>query len=181
MKQDSAAPHNRAAGLSLTQIWQISGPRRAAIIDRREFLRHIAGFRLADAGVTRHTRGESFSSRWKPRFFQKGALMTLLARPFLAATALLMAPLCSLTGARSEGLDLTRASCADFAAMNENDQTQLSLWLAGYFAGSAMRPVLDLEKITAAPAGLTALCAKSPQLPLVGAETRAVFMPAPAP
>jgi hypothetical protein len=113
--------------------------------------------------------------------FQKGALMTLLARPFLAATALLMAPFCSLTGARSEGLDLTRASCADFAAMNENDQTQLSLWLAGYFAGSAMRPVLDLEKITAAPAGLAALCAKSPQLPLVGAETRGVFMPAPAP
>jgi hypothetical protein len=106
--------------------------------------------------------------------------MTRLARPFLAA-ALLIAPICAPSGAHAEGVDLTRASCSDFAAMSENDQTQLSLWLAGYFAGSAMRPLLDLEKITAAPAGLAALCAKSPQLPLVGAETRAVFMPAPAP
>ena len=100
------------------------------------------------------------------------------ATQFLAAAALLLG---SLSGARAESVDLTRASCADFVAMSENDQTQLSLWLAGYFAGSAMRPLLDLEKITAAPAGLTALCSKSPQLPLVGAETRAVFIPAPAP
>lgn len=107
--------------------------------------------------------------------------MTRLARPFLAVAALLVAPLLPLTGARAEAVDLTRASCADFVAMSENDQTQLSLWLAGYFAGSAMRPLLDLEKITAAPAGLAALCSKSPQLPLVGAETRAVFMPAPTP
>ncbi len=111
--------------------------------------------------------------------------MSRLGRPLLAplliAAALLIAPLCAPTVAQAEGIDLTRASCADFTAMSENDQTQLSLWLAGYFAGSAMRPLLDLEKITAAPAGLTALCTKSPQLPLVGAETRAVFMPAPAP
>lgn len=107
--------------------------------------------------------------------------MTRLARPLFAAAVLLTAPICAPIGAHAEGVDLTRASCADFTAMSENDQTQLSLWLAGYFAGSAMRPLLDLEKITAAPAGLTALCAKSPQLPLVGAETRAVFMPAPAP
>lgn len=107
--------------------------------------------------------------------------MTRLARPLFAAAVLLTAPICAPIGAHAEAVDLTRASCADFTAMTENDQTQLSLWLAGYFAGSAMRPLLDLEKITAAPAGLTALCAKSPQLPLVGAETRAVFIPAPAP
>ncbi len=107
--------------------------------------------------------------------------MTPLARPFLAVTALLVANLVLSGAVRAEGIDLTRASCADFAAMSDNDQTQLSLWLAGYFAGSAMRPLLDLEKITAAPAALTALCAKSPQLALVGAETRAVFLPAPAP
>lgn len=107
--------------------------------------------------------------------------MIRLARAFLAVSALPIASLCAPMAAHAEGVDLTRATCADFSAMSENDQTQLSLWLAGYFAGSAMRPLLDLEKITAAPAGLTALCSKSPQLPLVGAETRAVFMPAPAP
>ena len=103
------------------------------------------------------------------------------ATPILAVAALLLASLSLTSSVRAEGVDLTRASCADFVAMSGNDQTQLSLWLAGYFAGSAMRPLLDLEKITAAPAGLTALCSKSPQLPLVGAETRAVFIPAPAP
>lgn len=116
--------------------------------------------------------------RSKP--FLKAPVLTA-ATPFLAAAALLLVSLSLPSSVRAEGLDLTRASCADFVAMSENDQTQLSLWLAGYFAGSAMRPLLDLEKITAAPAGLAALCSKSPQLPLVGAETRAVFMPAPAP
>jgi len=100
------------------------------------------------------------------------------ARSFVIATALLAAALCSPASVYAEDIDLARASCADFSAMNQNDQTQLSLWLAGYFAGSAMRPLLDLEKIMAAPAAIGALCAKSPQLPLVGAETRAVFMPA---
>lgn len=99
---------------------------------------------------------------------------------FRAASLLLVASFTS-SSVRAEGIDLARASCADFIAMSETDQTQLSLWLAGYFAGSAMRPLLDLEKITAAPAGLVALCSKAPQLPLVGPEARSVFIPAPAP
>lgn len=99
-------------------------------------------------------------------------------RSLLAAPLILLA---GLHGARAEALDLSRASCADFVGMNETDRTQLSLWLAGYFAGSAMRPLLDTDKVTAAPAALAELCAKSPQLALVGAETRAVFIPAPSP
>lgn len=102
-------------------------------------------------------------------------------RPLPTAMLLLVASLFVTPSARAEALDLTRASCSDFAAMNETDKTQLSLWLAGYFAGSAMRPLLDLDKITAAPAALTELCSKSPQLGLVSAETRAVFIPAPTP
>jgi hypothetical protein len=99
-------------------------------------------------------------------------------RSVLAAPLLLVM---GLQAAQAEALDLSRASCADFVSMSENDRTQLSLWLAGYFAGSAMRPLLDVEKVTAAPAALAELCAKSPQLALVGAETRAVFIPAPTP
>lgn len=79
--------------------------------------------------------------------------------------------------AAAEPLDLSRASCADFVAMSETDRSQLSLWLAGYYAGGAQRPLLDPERIAAAPAALAELCAKSPQMPLVGAETRAAFMP----
>lgn len=99
-------------------------------------------------------------------------------RSVLAAPLLLVM---GLQAAQAQALDLSRASCADFVSMSENDRTQLSLWLAGYFAGSAMRPLLDIEKVTAAPAALAELCAKSPQLALVGAETRAVFIPAPTP
>lgn len=95
--------------------------------------------------------------------------------------ALIAWPLMAASGAQAESFDLTRATCADFSGMSGNDQAQLSLWLAGYFAGGAQRPLLDLDKINAAPAGLQALCAKSPQLSLLSAETRAVFMPAPAP
>ncbi|WP_156410213.1 HdeA/HdeB family chaperone [Bosea sp. Root381] len=104
--------------------------------------------------------------------------MILLARPLFAA-ALLIAPFAAPVDAHAESLDLTQASCADFAAMSESDRTQLSLWLAGYFAGNAMRPLLDLEKIVAAPAALGALCDKSPQAPLIGPETRSIFITAP--
>ena len=102
------------------------------------------------------------------------------AAPIALLAIVLAAPLVAAP-ARAEPIDLTRASCADFAAMSETDRSQLSLWLAGYFAGGAQRPLLDPERITAAPAALAELCAKSPQLPLVGAETRAAFIPAPTP
>jgi hypothetical protein len=80
-------------------------------------------------------------------------------------------------GAQAEPVDLTGASCTDFMSMTEDDRNQISLWLAGYYAGLGQRPVLDIEKVLAAPAGLMALCTKTPQVPLVGPETRAVFFP----
>lgn len=105
-----------------------------------------------------------------------------MPRPLAYLTVLaalsLPSPLTS-GGARAESVDLAQATCADFTGMNGNDQAQLSLWLAGYFAGGAQKPLLDLDKINAAPGALQALCAKSPQLSLLSAETRAVFAPAP--
>lgn len=99
----------------------------------------------------------------------------------VTALAVLAMAVCAPGGAaHSESLDLTGASCADFTAMAENDRSQIALWLAGYYAGGAQRPLLDVAKVLAAPAELVALCTKSPQLALVGAETRAVFFP-PAP
>lgn len=99
----------------------------------------------------------------------------------VAVLAGMMAALCPADMARAEPIDLMRATCADFVAMNANDRGQISIWLAGYFAGGAQRPLLDIAKITAAPDALTELCAKTPQAALVGAETRAVFIPPPAP
>lgn len=104
---------------------------------------------------------------------QRMRRLTLLA--LMACAGWLPAP-----GAQAEPIDMTGGSCSDFVAMREDDRNQLALWLAGYYAGLGQRPLLDLEKVLAAPAGLMALCAKSPQAPLVGPETRAVFFP-PAP
>lgn len=82
--------------------------------------------------------------------------------------------------ARAQPIDMTGATCADFSKMGGDDRNQLALWLAGYYAGSAQRPHLDPARIAAAPDALSEVCGKAPQTPLVGAETRAVFMP-PAP
>lgn len=101
-----------------------------------------------------------------------------LGRTVTAATALVVLVAVWAGGARAEPIDLMRASCADFASMNSNDQGQIALWLAGYYAGAAQRALLDIEKIAAAPAELLAICMKAPQTPLVGAETRGVFIPA---
>lgn len=106
--------------------------------------------------------------------------MILRLRSLLSLAALLAASTCALQAA-AQSLDLTQAHCSDYVAMSEDDRSQLSLWLAGYYAGGAQRPLLDLDKIKAAPAALAELCAKSPQLPLVGAETRAAFITPPAP
>ncbi|MFN3673880.1 MAG: HdeA/HdeB family chaperone [Bosea sp. (in: a-proteobacteria)] len=101
----------------------------------------------------------------------------------LSRRILLLAALCLSVSspAFAQQLNLMQATCADYSGMSENDRTQLSLWLAGYFAGGAQRPEIDLSRIAAAPAELVALCAKAPQAPLISAESRAVFMPPPAP
>lgn len=103
-------------------------------------------------------------------------------RPLLSIpVALSVMVLSAGHGAKAEALDLMRATCADFMAMSGNDQSQLSLWLAGYYAGGAQRALIDIAKIAAAPAELQAVCTKAPQTPLIGPETRAVFMPPAAP
>lgn len=99
-----------------------------------------------------------------------------VASAFIAVSVLT----CVALPCHAQPVDLTGATCADFSKMSEDDRNQLALWLAGYYAGGAQRPHLDVSRITAAPGALAELCGKTPQTPLVGAETRAVFMP-PAP
>jgi hypothetical protein len=88
------------------------------------------------------------------------------------------AALSSLIGlpAAAQGIDLSRATCADFSGLRDTDQAQMAVWLSGFYAGAAQRPQLDPERLAAAPGALAELCTKSPQLPLVGAETRGVFV-----
>ena len=78
--------------------------------------------------------------------------------------------------AMAQTTDLARATCANFLTLPASDQAQLALWLAGYYAGSAQRPVIDPALTSAAPAALAELCTKTPQIPLIGAETRPLFV-----
>jgi hypothetical protein len=95
-------------------------------------------------------------------------------------TVLALAGALSTGSAVAQTVDMSRGSCSDFTRMGEEDRNQLALWLAGYYAGLAQRPLLDLDKVLAAPGELTTLCTEKPDLPLVGPETRAIFFP-PAP
>jgi HdeA/HdeB family len=72
--------------------------------------------------------------------------------------------------------DLARVTCANFLTLSASDQAQLALWLAGYYAGSAQRPVIEPARTAAAPAALAELCTKTPQIPLISAETRSLFV-----
>lgn len=78
--------------------------------------------------------------------------------------------------AMAQTTDLARATCADFLTLQASDQAQLALWLAGYYAGGAQRPTVDPARTAAAPAALLELCTKTPQFPLIGAETRSLFV-----
>lgn len=105
------------------------------------------------------------SQRWRFR------LAATVALPFVAL---------SQPGS-AQPIDLSAATCADFVQMTPDDRGPLSLWLAGYFAGASQQPLLDAERLIAAPAELSTLCDKSPALRLLGAEVRAVFSGKPAP
>lgn len=99
------------------------------------------------------------------------------SRPRRLLTVLAITGALSTGSAAAQTVDMTQGRCSDFARMEQDDRNQLSLWLGGYYAGLAQRPVLDLDKVTAAPGQLSALCAEKPELPLVGPETRAIFFP----
>jgi hypothetical protein len=79
------------------------------------------------------------------------------------------------TASAQSTTDMSTVTCANFLTLSPTDQAQLALWMAGYFAGSAQRPVIDRSLTAVAPAALAELCAKSPQVPLIGAETRPLF------
>jgi len=182
MKQDSAASHNRASGLIGAQnehkndipvLTPATSYRRIPV-----FCEYAPG-RAARPRPSRHATRRIDPLRRLAAFEERRRIMQRKRR--LTALALLTVMSWLSAGyAHAEPLDLTGASCSDFMTMNEEDRNQISLWLAGYYAGVAQRPVLDIDKVLAAPAGLFAVCTKTPQAPLVGPETRAVFFP-PAP
>jgi hypothetical protein len=77
--------------------------------------------------------------------------------------------------------DLTRATCAQLMDLPRNDRTQLIVWLHGYYAGAAQRAMLDRTKLEDAVTAVQQVCERNRALPLIGAETRSVFLGEAAP
>ena len=73
--------------------------------------------------------------------------------------------------------DLTNATCAVFQTLPARDKDQLTVWLAGYFAGQASRPRINPAVMASLPETMGALCSKTPDVMLIGVEMRALFLP----
>jgi hypothetical protein len=93
-----------------------------------------------------------------------------------AAGAALLAVLAGGGVAQAQVADLTRASCAELLELPRNDQGQLIVWLHGYYAGAAQRPVIDRAKLDAAVAAIRHACEQNHAMPLIGIEARAIFL-----
>jgi HdeA/HdeB family len=100
-----------------------------------------------------------------------------LRRAALAGVAL---ALCAFA-AEARMIDLSKSTCAQFKALAPADKEQVVLWLGGYFAGAAQQPTLDTTRLSAASKAMDEMCAKTPAAPLIGQETRPLFLGPAAP
>jgi hypothetical protein len=73
-------------------------------------------------------------------------------------------------------LDLASATCAQFMGLSRMEKDQIVLWLAGYYAGSAQRPRIDVSLLAGASGSLDELCVKAPATTLIGQETRPLLL-----
>ncbi|MGL4974547.1 MAG: HdeA/HdeB family chaperone [Bosea sp. (in: a-proteobacteria)] len=105
------------------------------------------------------------------------------AKRLLAAIAVasLAATPSNIALAQASTSDLTNATCAAFQTLQPKDKEQLTVWLAGFFAGQASRPRINSALMASLPEAMAALCTKTPEAMLIGAEMRALFLPTQAP
>jgi hypothetical protein len=73
-------------------------------------------------------------------------------------------------------LDLSSATCAQFMGLSRMEKDQIVLWLAGFYAGSAQRPRIDVSLLAGASGALDELCVKAPATTLIGQETRPLLL-----
>ena len=92
-----------------------------------------------------------------------------------SAVALLMALAGSPT-VQAQTADLTRATCAQLMDLPRNDRGQLIVWLHGYYAGAAQRPLLDRSRLEDAFGAMQQLCERNRTMLLIGSEARSLFL-----
>lgn len=110
--------------------------------------------------------------------------MTQAAR--LAALLIAAPAVLAPDRAGAEPADLSTARCADLVRASAPEQREVILWLSGYYAGAAGRPIVDRQWIEAATVAVPQVCAQRREMALIGLEMRALIVgeasvPPPAP
>jgi hypothetical protein len=77
--------------------------------------------------------------------------------------------------AAQEGNDISRLTCAQFVELRQSDREQLLVWLAGYYAGGAQRPIINGRLLTESAGAIDALCRTNPATPMIGSQMRALI------
>ncbi len=92
-----------------------------------------------------------------------------------AGAAALMAAL-AVPAAQAQTADLTKATCAQLMDLPRNDRGQLIVWLHGYYAGAAQRPVIDRAGLEEVVTAIQQVCERNRDLALIGSEARTIFL-----
>ena len=98
-----------------------------------------------------------------------------MKRSGAGAIALLLA-VAGGSSVQAQTADLTRATCAQLMDLPRNDRLQLTVWLHGYYAGAAQRPLLDRSRLEDAFAAIQQLCERNRAMLLIGSEARSLFL-----
>jgi hypothetical protein len=107
-------------------------------------------------------------------FLENPMLFNNPSRFFLVFTALS----CMILSHKAEAqtADFSRGTCAQLAEMKGEERNQFLLWLHGYYAGAASRPVLDKGRLEQSISAFNQACEKNPSQPLIGIDTRGVML-----
>jgi hypothetical protein len=77
----------------------------------------------------------------------------------------------------AQGLDMARMTCSQFQDMRPADRQQIGVWLHGYYAGSANKPMIDTSAYEGSLRTLNEACSKQKTAPLIGDQVRGIFLP----
>lgn len=97
-----------------------------------------------------------------------------VVRPLVAALAAALLP--ASVHAQGQVADLSRATCAQLMELRGAERSQLLIWLHGYYAGAAQRPVIDRNRFDQTGESLLRSCQGQPDTPLIGAAAREIFL-----
>jgi hypothetical protein len=79
-------------------------------------------------------------------------------------------------GVLAQANDLSRANCGHLVDLPRAEGERLMVWLHGYYAGAAHRPIIEGVQFETAMQQMRELCGRDRTLPLLGAEARSIML-----